>query len=90
MKIYHVLMGKELWAMSPVLGGSCRAAQLRASHVCQQMPKSGLMLSCLPFLQPCANASHLSATPGSFWLSVSEDIVSKSCGSSEASFVFQM
>lgn len=90
MKIYHVLVGKELWPMSPVLGDSCRAGQQRATHVCQQMPKVGLLLSCSPFLCPCANASYLSAMAGSFWLSVSEDIVSNNCGSSQASFVFQM
>lgn len=60
MKIYHVLVGKELWPVSPVLGDSCRAAQQRATHVCQQMPKAGLRLSCSLFLHPCANASHLS------------------------------
>lgn len=65
MKIYLVLMGKELWPMSPELGDCCRAGQQRATHVCQQVPKAGLTLSCSPFIHPCANASHLSTTAGS-------------------------
>lgn len=90
-KIYHVLMGKELWHVPSVLGDSCWPTK---SHSCLSADAKSwahaVMLTFSPSLCKCISLEHSIA--GSFWLSVSEvsTLISKNCGSSGASFVFQM